>query len=85
MPMAITGSFQTAPVLNPGIDQPPSTPGFRARRATAVTQAVPFHLHLPSGDRVDSHFWPSQNHCPSGEICPFWSTIPSPLKPVASR
>jgi len=41
-----------------------------------ATHLVPFHRVLPSGDKVDSHFWPSQYHLPSGEICP---GSPSPM------
>ena len=29
--------------------------------------AAPSHLQAPSGEMVVSHFWPLQNHCPSGE------------------
>jgi hypothetical protein len=84
-PTAMTGSFQAAPVLSPGIHQIPAVHGPGVGAATAVTHLVPSHLHLLSGDRVDSHFRPSHNHCPSGEICPFWSTLPFPSQVRVKR
>jgi hypothetical protein len=71
----MTGSFQAAPVLSPGAHQTPPT-GLRTGAAEVAIQADPFHLDLPSGESVVSHLWPFQYHCPSGETCPIWSTIP---------
>ena len=64
----MTGSFHAAPVLSPGIHQIPAAHGLRTGTTVAATQLLPSHLHLPSGDKVDSQLWPSQNHFPSGEI-----------------
>jgi hypothetical protein len=83
-PNAMTGSFHAAPVRSPGIHQIPAGHGLRIGDLTDATHWVPFHLHRPSGDSVDSHVWPSQNHCPSGEICPFWSTNTFPSKSAPS-
>jgi hypothetical protein len=47
-------------------------PKFEARPPAAATlpvgcHTVPSHLQAPSGDMVVNHFWPFQNHRPSGE------------------
>ena len=48
----------------------------RPTGAATGAQLAPFHRVLPSGAKVVSHFWPSQYHLPSGEICP---GSPSPI------
>jgi hypothetical protein len=71
----MTGSFHAAPVLSPGTHQIPPT-GLLTGAAEVAIHADPFHLDLPSGESAVSHLWPSQYHRPSGDTCPFCSTIP---------
>jgi hypothetical protein len=69
-PTEANAIFQRVPVLKPGIflmnpksRTGPPTAGF----CPAGSHAAPFHFQAPSGDVVVCHFWPSQNHRPSGE------------------
>lgn len=66
--------------MNPKSDAGP-TVGIRP----VGTHSLPFHFQAPSGELVVSHVWPSQNHRPSGETCPFSSTLPFPFDCLATQ